>query len=281
MGPRGARARAPHGPARAARGHAPRLGHRRLAAAPAARDDGLRVAPRREAHVPRAPAHGHPRLARARRPGRSPAVAAATPYLFFERRDLWDRLAARILAGDGGAIAARALARGLATLWRRGARHGEVQRDIEAPLRALREMARSARAELARRVAPVDRGHRDDRRRRRRRARSARSRARPREPDAPRRAVRRRGGRRARRALRRARSRPTFQEARRIALGTGRMRQRAAAINALEGCARAFALRLWGPLLATHPGGEPARGAEPRGDVEDSSRARPPRSSTS
>ena len=39
------------------------------------------------------------------------AVAAATPYLFFERRKLWDRLAARVLAGDGGAIAARALAR--------------------------------------------------------------------------------------------------------------------------------------------------------------------------
>ena len=50
------------------------------------------------------------------------AVAAATPYLFFERRDLWDRLAKRILGGDGGAITARALARGLATLWRRGTR---------------------------------------------------------------------------------------------------------------------------------------------------------------
>src|ERR1019366_9767831 len=49
----------------------------------------------------------------------------------------------------------------------------------------------------------------------------------------------------------------TFNEARRIALGTGRLRQRAAAINALEGCARAFALRLWGPLLATNPTGEP------------------------
>ncbi len=35
---------------------------------------------------------------------------------------------------------------------------------------------------------------------------------------------------------------PTFSEARRIALGSGRVRQRAAAINALEGCARAFAL---------------------------------------
>ncbi len=48
------------------------------------------------------------------------AVAAATPYLFFERRALWERLAARIIAGDGGAVAARALARGLSVLWRRG-----------------------------------------------------------------------------------------------------------------------------------------------------------------
>ncbi len=68
------------------------------------------------------------------------AVAAATPYLFFERRDLWNRLARRVLAGDGGAITARALARGLATLWRRGVREPEV----ETPLRALRELARHA-----------------------------------------------------------------------------------------------------------------------------------------
>src|SRR5262249_53357444 len=46
---------------------------------------------------------------------------------------------------------------------------------------------------------------------------------------------------------------PTFGDARRIALGSGRLRLRAAAMNALEGCARAFALRLWAPLLATHP----------------------------
>ncbi|HYP90073.1 MAG TPA: hypothetical protein VEQ59_18010, partial [Polyangiaceae bacterium] len=69
------------------------------------------------------------------------AAAAATPYLFFERRTLWDRLSKRILKGDGGAIAARALARGLATLWRRGHQAPE----IEQPLLALREMAWSAR----------------------------------------------------------------------------------------------------------------------------------------
>lgn len=50
---------------------------------------------------------------------------------------------------------------------------------------------------------------------------------------------------------------PTFTEARRIALGEGSLRHRAAAMNALEGCARSLALRLWGPQLATHPRGEP------------------------
>ena len=49
----------------------------------------------------------------------------------------------------------------------------------------------------------------------------------------------------------------TFNEARRIALGDGKLRHRAAAVNALEGCARSFALRLWAPLLATRPAGEP------------------------
>ena len=66
------------------------------------------------------------------------AMAAATPYLFFERADLWDRLARRILDGEGGAIAARALARGLSTLWRRGVRTSEVEmplRDEEWALR--------------------------------------------------------------------------------------------------------------------------------------------------
>src|SRR6185369_17331172 len=63
------------------------------------------------------------------------AIAAATPYLFFERKKLWDRLAKRVLAGDGGAIAARALARGLATLRRRG----DADPEIEQTMWALRE----------------------------------------------------------------------------------------------------------------------------------------------
>lgn len=69
------------------------------------------------------------------------AIAAATPYLFHERKDLWDRLYDRIARGDGGAIAARAMARGLATLWRRGS----MQSPLQAPLRELRDRARRAR----------------------------------------------------------------------------------------------------------------------------------------
>src|SRR5690606_30875296 len=48
----------------------------------------------------------------------------------------------------------------------------------------------------------------------------------------------------------------TFEEARRIVLGPGTLRRRAAGMNALEGCARSMALRLWTPQLATHPRGE-------------------------
>ena len=180
------------------------------------------------------------------------AVAAATPYLFFERRDLWDRLAKRILAGAGGAISARALARGLATLWRRGTRDLEIER----PLRALREMARRARPtsldhsrrwiEVTTVTDVVDAAERDPLDLELGIENLTRLAAQHDDEEADARAARFAG------ALAQA-----FDEARRIALGTGRLRQRAAAINALEGCARAFALRLWGPLLATRPGGDP------------------------
>ena len=180
------------------------------------------------------------------------AIAAATPYLFFERRDLWDRLAGRILAGDGGAIAARALSRGLATLWRRG----DQRPEIEAPLRALREMARYAKAntldekrrwiEVIAVTDPVDGAERDPLDLELGIENLVRIAAQYDDEEGDARAARFAG------ALA-----PTFQEARRIALGTGRLRQRAAAINALEGSARAFALRLWVPLLATRPGDDP------------------------
>ncbi|HKQ70161.1 MAG TPA: serine/threonine-protein kinase, partial [Polyangiaceae bacterium] len=180
------------------------------------------------------------------------AIASATPYLFFERKQLWDRLVKRILAGDGGAIAARALARGLATIWRRGTE----LREIEATLRALRERARSARAgsldELRRWIEVtavtdvVEGAERDPLDLELGLENLVRLGAQYDDEEADARA--------ARFALSVT---PAFHEARRIAQGFGKLRHRAAAINALEGTARAFALRLWAPLLVTSPGGEP------------------------
>ncbi len=69
------------------------------------------------------------------------AVAAATPYLFFERRALWARLARRILEGDGGAIARAP--------WPAGSRRsGAADR---RPRRSRSRSARSARWPAARR----------------------------------------------------------------------------------------------------------------------------------
>jgi eukaryotic-like serine/threonine-protein kinase len=189
------------------------------------------------------------------------AVAAATPYLFFERRVIWDRLAARIIGGDGGAIAARALARGLATIWRRGQKSPEV----ETPLRALRELAWCARPasldesrrwiEVTAVTDAVDGAERDPLDLELGLENLMRIAAQYDDEEADARAARFATSLAA-----------TFVEARRIALGDGgRLRQRAAAINALEGCARAFALRLWGPMLATRPEGVPIE--EP--DLED------------
>ncbi|MCC6649422.1 MAG: serine/threonine protein kinase, partial [Polyangiaceae bacterium] len=180
------------------------------------------------------------------------SIGAATPYLYFERRDLWDRLAKRVLAGDGGAIAARSLARGLAALRRRGLPSPE----IEASLRALRELARGARAasldetrrwiEVTAVTDVLDAAERDPLDLELGIENLVRVAAEYDDEEADARAARFAG------ALL-----PTFQEARRLALGAGRLRARAAAINALEGSARAFALRLWAPMLATRPAGEP------------------------
>lgn len=180
------------------------------------------------------------------------AVAAATPYLFHEHRDLWERLARRVLAGEGGAIAARALARGLATLWRRG----DKDPDIERPLRVVREMARAAHPESideARRwievtavTDPVDGAERDPLDIELGVENLVRIAAQFDDEEADARAARFAGS-----------LATTFEEAQRIATAEGRLRQRAAAMNALEGCARTFALRLWWPLLATHPAGDP------------------------
>lgn len=183
------------------------------------------------------------------------AAAAATPHLFFERRDVWEHLAARIIAGDGGAVAARALGRGLATLWRRGMRE-----EIEKPYRQLRAMARRANTdsidewrrwlELIAVTDPVDGAERDPLDIEIGLENLVRLAAQYDDEEAD-----------ARAARFAATLAPTFQEARRVALGAGSIRHRAAAINAFEGCARSLALRLWSPMLATRPKGDPI--AEP------------------
>jgi serine/threonine-protein kinase len=180
------------------------------------------------------------------------AAAAATPYLFFERRDLWDRLAARILAGDGGAISARALARGLGALWRRGMQ----QAAIETPLRQLRETARRARTEsldewrrwleVIGATDPLDGAERDPLDLEHGLENLVRLAAQYDDEEVDARAAR------FANALA-----PTFQEARRVALAEERPRRRAAGLNAVEGIARSLALGLWGPLLVTRPDGAP------------------------
>jgi eukaryotic-like serine/threonine-protein kinase len=180
------------------------------------------------------------------------AAAAATPYLYFERSLLWHKLAKRILKGDGGAIAARALARGLAVIWRRG----HQSADIEQPLLTLREMAWGARPasldeqrrwiEVTAVTDAVERAERDPLDLELGLENLIRLAAQYDDEEADARAARFASSITA-----------TFQEARRIATGMGRLRQRAAAMNAMEGCARAFALRLWGPMLATRPAGHP------------------------
>ncbi|RYZ04907.1 MAG: serine/threonine protein kinase [Myxococcales bacterium] len=180
------------------------------------------------------------------------AAAAATPYLMKERRPLWDRLVKRILGGDGGAIAARALARGLATVWRRG----HQPADVEQPLLALREAAWRARPssleeqrrwiEVTAVTDAVEHAERDPLDVELGLENLVRLAAQYDDEEADARAARFASS-----------ISTTFLEARRIALGSGRLRQRAAAMNAMEGCARAFALRLWSPMLATRPAGHP------------------------
>lgn len=70
------------------------------------------------------------------------AASAATPYLFFQARDLWDGLLAEVVsAGDEGARAALEMARSLSGIF-----STDTQKDVvREPLRALRQLARDAR----------------------------------------------------------------------------------------------------------------------------------------
>ena len=180
------------------------------------------------------------------------AAAAATPYLFHERRDLWDRLAQRILQGDGGATAARALAKGLATLWRRGSNRDRGS--IVEPFSKLRFMARRAVTEdvddwrrwleVIEVTDVIDDAERDPLDLETGLENLVRLAAQYDDEEGD-----------ARAARFAATLEATFVEARRIVEGEGSLRHRAAAFNAVEGCARSLALRLWGPLLATRPSG--------------------------
>ncbi len=150
-------------------------------------------------------------------------------------------------------MAARALARGLSALWRRG----EKLTEVETPLRALRELAWCARPssldesrrwiEVTALTDTIDGAERDPLDLELGLENLMRVAAQYDDEEADARAARFATSLAA-----------TFVEARRIALAKdARLRQRAAALNALEGCARALALRLWGPMLATRPAGEP------------------------
>lgn len=179
------------------------------------------------------------------------AAAAGTPYLFQQNRELWDSLAQRILKGAGGLKAARELALGVSALWRRDTQRKELAKTYSE----LRTLARRAPKHTLQdwRTAlniiaitdPVDGAERDpldlelglenlvhlaaqydDEEADARAARFASSLGR------------------------------TFEEAHSLALADVSMRHRAAGMNALEGCARSMALRLWGPQLKTHPRGE-------------------------
>lgn len=177
------------------------------------------------------------------------AAAAATPYLFYERRDIWTRLADRILAGEGGPLTAGALARGLAALWRRGVTDDAVAQ----PLRALRDMARFPPAtrpdelrgwiEVIAITDILDGAERDPLDLERGLDNLVRIAAQYDDEEADARAARFAG------ALA-----PAIAETRRVSLSPAGPRHRAAAMNALVACTRAFALGLWAPLLATHTG---------------------------
>lgn len=179
------------------------------------------------------------------------AAAAGTPYLFHRNRELWDQLAERILAGGGGPLAAKELARGLGTLWRRQTKLNL----LEGPWSRVRQLARTApknslsdwrtHLSIIAITDPVDGAERDpldvelglenlvhlaaqydDEEADARACRFASSLAR------------------------------TFEAAHELSLSDAPFRHRAAGMNSLEGCARSMALRLWGPQLKTHPRGE-------------------------
>ena len=255
VGPCCARAWASDRVVRAARGHAARLGHRRFAAPAATRDDRVRVSPGRSPSLSWDASSSPSSTRPPKRRGRSPRSPPRRPT-------------SSSSAGTSGTASRVAFSRGAAARWRRepspavSPRSGVAGRGTATCSATSRgRCAHCARWLAARAPDSLDESRRwieviamtdavDDAERdpldlELGLENLMRLAAQYDDEEADARAARFAGS-----------LAPTFQEARRIALGSGRLRQRAAAINALEGCARAFALRLWAPLLATHPGGE-------------------------
>ena len=252
VGARGARARAPDRVDAAARGHGARLGPQRQPAPPPARAHGVRVDARRAPRDARGAARGDHRVERrerlgARRDRRGDAVSLLRAQGFLgppreahprSRRTRSRRARSRVVSRrSGGAGCATRRSTSRSARCARRAR-GERPTALDDARRWIEVIGVTDIVDDAERdPLDVELGLENLMR--------------------DRRAVRRRGGRRALRRASRTRSSPSFQESRKIALGTGELRQRAAAFNTLEGTARAFALRLWSPLLATRPAADP------------------------
>ena len=178
------------------------------------------------------------------------AAAAGTPYLIQEQRELWDQIHGRIMRGRGGPEAARELARGLSALYRTEAKRALVQ----GQLSELRQLARRAKAgtldewrdwlAILSATDPVDGAERDPLDLEVGLENLVHQAAMYDDEEADARAARF-----AESLLR------TFEEAHKVTLSSGRLRHRAAGMNAMEGLARSMALRLWGPQLATFPRG--------------------------
>lgn len=181
-----------------------------------------------------------------------PAAAASTPYLYKNNREQWDTLFGKVMTGAGGPSAALELAKGIGALWRRGINRQE----LEKPWSDLRTLARRAKKistedyriylSIIAITDPVEGAERDPLDLELGLENLVHLAAQYDDEEADARA--------ARFAASLGR---TFQEAWELALSKASLRHRAAGMNALEGCARSMALRLWKPQLQTHPRGEP------------------------
>lgn len=173
------------------------------------------------------------------------AAAAATPYLFFEAREVWDALFARVVgAADEGAPAMREMARTLGGAFRSEAHQGSTR----GPLRTLRQLGRRAVPEslaaardwllVISSTDPLEGAERDPIDLETGLGNLIRLAAQYEDEEADARAARFAGsvGR-------------VFDEAHVLAVESSNVRDRASGLNGLVGAARSLALRLWHPQV--------------------------------